>query len=115
VLPRGVTLRGSYAASEYASSVNQTVRVGVSFGVTLASKPTPHFVGEGETPPAQCPGSVADGQAQAGSLCVYELKAVNTSAVEILDPTTVKEGASQLGWYVHANSAAGAEALSYGT
>lgn len=115
VLPSGVTLRGSYAANENATAAGQAARDGVPFEFTLASKPTVHFIPSGTTPPAQCPGSVAAPEAQAGHLCVYEKTHVNTSEVEIRDPTTGTSGSSQFGWYVRLESAAGGDALSYGT
>jgi hypothetical protein len=44
----------------------------ISWDIPLSVAPTPHYIPTGGTPPAACPGSAANPQAQAGNLCVYE-------------------------------------------
>jgi hypothetical protein len=67
-LPSGKSETGVYAL-EGSSSVIQS---GWGYPFALASAPTFHFIVDGATPPAQCPGSVKDPKAVAGHLCVYE-------------------------------------------
>ena len=52
----------------------------ISFGFTLASAPTPHYINFGAAAPAECPGTAAVPQATAGNLCIYEGGAPTNSA-----------------------------------
>ena len=69
-LPTGKTIRGTYALG--AGSTDSFAWGHISFGFVLASAPAPHWIAAGANPPAECPGTVANPQAQAGHLCVYE-------------------------------------------
>ena len=44
----------------------------ISFGIELTAAPTGHVILDGDTPPAECPGTFDDPQAAPGHLCVYE-------------------------------------------
>ena len=50
-----------------------------SFGVTLASAPTVHYINAGAPVPAGCAGTLAAPDALPGNLCVFEQAAVNVS------------------------------------
>jgi hypothetical protein len=65
-LPAGKTLRGTWAAR---GGGNQFAFI--SLGHRTNAPTTFHFVAPAATPPAQCPGSVSDPQAQAGHMCAY--------------------------------------------
>jgi hypothetical protein len=80
-LPSGVTLRGEYALYGDAAGAGATTRSAISFGFTLASVPTTHFVALGDPGDASCPGNSADPQAAPGQLCIYEDVQINVSAV----------------------------------
>ena len=52
----------------------------MSFGFRLPSAPTVHYIPAGTPAPADCPGTVANPQANAGHLCVFEASATNATA-----------------------------------
>jgi hypothetical protein len=56
-----------------------TTHSAVSYGFRLSAAPTVHYILVGGTPPADCPGSVTNPQANPGHLCVYEVQASNAS------------------------------------
>ena len=72
MLPSGITMRGFYSSSSYASGSGSVKYGAISFGFTLSSHPTAHYIAVGETAPAECPGNVGQPEAAAGHLCVYE-------------------------------------------
>jgi hypothetical protein len=78
----------------------------IAFGFTLSSAPTPHFIAQSTSPPAECPGSAAAPQAAAGHLCVYEGTDVNAMGQVIVNPVTNGEPeTTPYGAAVHAQSA----------
>jgi hypothetical protein len=96
-LPSGKTEQGVYGLADYAGSGTNDASTEISFPFPLASAPTPHFIAVGATPPAQCPGSHTNPQAQPGHLCIYE---TSGSAQEklIFDPASGVQGpASRFG------------------
>jgi hypothetical protein len=70
-LPSGKTLRGAFAIRGNGPP-GQEFQDAISFGFTLASAPTPHFIKFGDPVPPECPGRAAAPEAQAGHLCIYE-------------------------------------------
>jgi hypothetical protein len=70
-VPSGKTIRGNFATAGGADS-GALAYEGISFGFSLASAPTAHYIAAGVTPPAECPGTSAAPAAAAGHLCVYE-------------------------------------------
>jgi hypothetical protein len=66
-LPAGKTLRGAWAVR--GADLHQYAWI--LFPHRTAVPTTFHFIAPGAAPPAQCPGTVADPQAQSGHLCVY--------------------------------------------
>jgi hypothetical protein len=52
----------------------------ISFGFTLASAPTPVVLSVGDSPTAECPGSVDLPEAAAGTFCIYEGAASNVGS-----------------------------------
>jgi hypothetical protein len=82
-LPSGATIRGEYTIYDDASTSGEPQRTAISFGFTLASVPTAHFVASGETGGTSCPGNSADPQAAPGQLCVYEDVPVDVSTVTL--------------------------------
>src|SRR5262249_50941084 len=78
-LPSGQTLRGAFFMNLPASSGGQEVGTSVSFGFQLASEPTVHFVTQGTTPPAECPGTSAAPAAVPGHFCMFENSASNAT------------------------------------
>lgn len=77
-LPSGVTLRGTFASQ--GNGAGNQARQGVSFGLQLASDPTPHYIKVGGVRPAGCAGGTAAAPAaDPGHLCVYEGGTINAS------------------------------------
>jgi len=70
-IPSGKTIRGNFALSG-GTDATAIAYAGISFGFSLASAPTPHWIAAGTTPPPECPGTAAAPAAAAGHLCVYE-------------------------------------------
>ncbi|HYN35373.1 MAG TPA: hypothetical protein VEV82_00195 [Actinomycetota bacterium] len=67
------TLRGAFAAGgNKAANENAFSDSAISFGFTLDTAPTPHYISSGDTPPPQCPGTHQMPKARPGHLCVYE-------------------------------------------
>lgn len=85
-LASGKTLRGHYHLELNTGSgggTNPDMGQGYSFIFPLTETPAGHFINDGETPPAECPGSVTEPQAAPGHLCVYEGPNNSTSNVSI--------------------------------
>jgi hypothetical protein len=119
-LPSGVTIRGDYAIGTHQNTAGEFHADAQSFGFTLASAPTPHFIPKGTTPPAQCPGTALNPQATAGNLCVYEFAEQNQSASipSIFNPATGLTGtAGTTGFAVDVTGGASTveNVLSYGS
>lgn len=102
--PSGTTIRGVYrVASNAVGAASNLGSSAITFGFTLSSAPTPHFIAQGTSPPAECPGSAATPQAAAGHLCVYEGTDVNAMGQVIVNPiTNGGPEASPYGAAVHA-------------
>jgi len=83
-LPTGKTLRGEYSAYGTAAGSGEPTRDAISFGFTLASAPTPHFIPLGGPADPNCPGSFASPQAAPGHLCVYENVATSNASGSII-------------------------------
>jgi hypothetical protein len=115
--PSGVTVRGNYAAGGPASGTSEFFWDSISFGFQFASAPTAHFIKQGATPPAQCPGSATNPQASPGNLCVYESIRIGTYTAEVFDPSRGENGlANRWGGGVILEKFGGAENISsYGT
>jgi hypothetical protein len=78
-LQSGKTVRGRYFFADTAEVAGELASDGLSFIFTLASAPTPHFIGAAGVPPAECPGTVTAPEAQPGHLCVYSEIDLNTT------------------------------------
>ena len=79
-LPAGKTIRGVWVALDHASAANEEHQVAISYGFQLASAPVLHHIKAGIPPPAECPGTGANPQAQPGHLCLFETFASNVTA-----------------------------------
>jgi hypothetical protein len=114
-LPSGKSETGVYAI-EGSGSVIQS---GWGFPFALATAPTSHFILDGATPPAQCPGSLSNPRASPGHLCVYESKkhGGTTTFKEIFNPENEGFGtSSRFGFGIDLdNSKAPENAWSQGT
>ena len=86
-LPTGVTLRGRYVARFTSRGIGDIGGTGIAFGFSLSAKPTPHFIQQGTTAPAECPGTPADPKAAPGHLCVFEGGFSNRTLPVISDVT----------------------------
>jgi hypothetical protein len=71
-LPAGKTLKGDYHIGMTTTAASQFVYSGITFQFPLPTAPTFNFIPQGGPATANCPGSVADPQAAAGFLCLYE-------------------------------------------
>ena len=72
--------------SAMAAAVDEFDQQGISFGFVLPGKPVPHYIGVGETAPAECPGPFASPAAAAGHLCVYESSVSNAGTTLVFNP-----------------------------
>src|SRR6478609_4995322 len=76
-LPEGKTEMGDWAFGQaYGLSLQLAA---TSFNIPLTAAPAPIYVEEGATPPAECPGSVAEPAAEPGFLCVFAMEEGNIS------------------------------------
>jgi hypothetical protein len=105
-LPRGSTIRGAYVIRFDPAAAGRQASESISFGYTLASEPTSLFVRSGSTPPAGCPGTASNPQADPGFLCVYENSNVGTTNTVICNPVSNTCGvpASRFGGYLRTDS-----------
>ena len=71
-LPRGTTLRGVFLAEGDAIGAGDNIGDNISFGWTLKSAPTAHFIVVGDSVPAGCLGTPLHPGAKPGNLCVFE-------------------------------------------
>jgi Collagen triple helix repeat (20 copies) len=71
-LPEGKTLRGVYAAASFSEAAGGLAETGVSFPLPVSPE-IAHiiYVKDGETPPAECPGTSVEPAAKEGYLCVF--------------------------------------------
>jgi hypothetical protein len=114
-LESGKTLRGYWGFMVGSHAAGIYVGDWVSFGFRLASPPAVHFIASGAVPPAACPGTQANPEAQPGHLCVYERFRNNVSTPSVCNMDSCP-AADRFGFSVQANSlAAGIIALSRGT
>jgi hypothetical protein len=110
-LPSGKTLRGIYEIADTAAAKSvqdQTTAISETYAAALPAAPQIHFVADGATPPAACPGSVADPEAAAGNLCVYESRNHGNLAEDpdpFIDPSNQAEGTLGFGIEITADSA----------
>ncbi len=87
-LPSGKTLRGTYFVTRDDPGAGEELATGVSFGLRIATNPTPDFVARGTTPPTECPGTATAPAAQPGHVCVYEVWSLNASGGGVCTPQT---------------------------
>jgi hypothetical protein len=92
-LRSGTLIRGVYSVGHHGDVSPEFDWADINFRTPLTSAPTPHFIAAGDTPPAQCPGSVTAPKALAGHLCVYEQTGANRTVL-IVNPLTNGTGQS---------------------
>jgi hypothetical protein len=113
-LPRGSTIRGFFGLGWTADAAGEFHETYVAFGFTLASAPKAHFIPRGSTPPAGCPGSSTDPQADPGHICFYEDNTGNTSSKYVCSSFNCP-GATRWGIQYRASSEAAGSAWTRGT
>jgi hypothetical protein len=84
-LRSGTLIRGVYSVGHHGDVNPEFDFADINFRTPLASKPTPHFIAAGNTPPVACPGSMTNPLAKAGHLCVYEQTGANRT-LNIMNP-----------------------------
>lgn len=110
-LPSGKTLRGIYEIADTAAAKSvqdQTTAISETYAAALPAAPQIHFIADGATPPAACPGGVADPKAAPGNLCVYESRNHVNLAEDpdaFVDPSNQAEGTLGFGIEITANGA----------
>lgn len=113
-LAAGSTLRGTFWMGGSAAAGFDIVTSEISFGHTFAAAPTAHFIQQGGTPPAECPGTHDNPQAAAGHLCVYERSVINGGVRDVNGP--VGDGTTySFGARLFLRSAAAGDYWSMGT
>jgi hypothetical protein len=86
-MPVGKTIRGNWAISGYTTAGNYMIDE-ISFGFRMPSGLTARYINAGAPAPAQCPGTLANPQAVAGNLCVWEAFATNATTRGVFGPHT---------------------------
>ncbi len=79
VLESGQTETGAYGTEASATAAGQVNGTAISFPVPVKGPLTRYWIAYGDTPPANCPGSVANPKANPGYLCVYESTYTNVN------------------------------------
>ncbi len=87
-LPSGRSLTGAFSVAGTAAAAGTLDTDAISFGIPLATAPTPHFIASGTAAPPECPGNAATPTAVAGHLCIYEAVRVNIASANHEDPVT---------------------------
>lgn len=102
----GEKMKGLYRVSDFEMSSNQQQFAdgAVSYPKPLKSSPTLHFIGVGQTPPAECAGSATAPKAKKGHLCVYEADTNNRDPGDV--PFLSGDGRDKLGFSLSLLSAA---------
>ena len=98
-LPVGKTVRGDWIMGGHDSvtgSGGGAAFSAISFGFRFRAAPTPHVILVGQTPPSECPGTVAAPEAASGNLCIYEGEFANRDSVTSFSSDLV-EGADRTG------------------
>jgi hypothetical protein len=113
-LPSGKTIRGRWGMGFTASAGGQYFESHISFVYPLAAAPTAHFIASGNPPPAGCPGTAANPQADPGHLCVYEDNDGNRSSTLVCS-SGLCPGADKYGAQLRTNSAAAGGVWTRGT
>jgi hypothetical protein len=82
---RSTTLRGIYSSSPTFIASGDLGTEDVSFGgFTLSSAPTPNYIAQGETPPAECGATSSNASPSPRHLCVYErFRSTNVASVSV--------------------------------
>jgi len=111
-LPAGKKVRGSFYILGTATAAGQYGNDSIAYVYPLASAPSTHYIAAGTTPPAQCPGTAANPQAQSGNLCVYEASNSNVTG-HTIDPNTLVTNAN--GAALFASAAAAGNFFTLGT
>ena len=70
-LPAGATLRGAFGFGARVDAVGSLVEGVISYPFPTATSPTRIVVQKDATPPAECPGTIAEPAALPGFLCLY--------------------------------------------
>jgi hypothetical protein len=105
-LASGKSEKGVYSVQgfEFGSGQGSFKGDAVSYPVPLKATPVHHFIPEGNTPPAQCPGSATKPKAKPGHLCVYETDGFNRDSGDV--SFTYGDARDKLGFKIQALSAA---------
>ena len=115
VLPRGKTVRGTFAVTDTMPASDGDIMTGISFGFTLASAPAAHYIVLGHSVPSGCSGTPASPGAAPGNLCVFEANAAPfTAGAAVFDPTAgavTANTSSRFGAAVKADSGGSGEAI----
>lgn len=90
-VPPGQTLRGIYGAGAPDADANLSTIADVSFPVPFAADLTAVYVNLGDTPPANCPGTVDQPAAKPGFLCLFEGHADHADVRDVNDAVTTAQ------------------------
>ena len=112
-LSNGQTVRGSFYLLGQAAGANVFANDSIAYVYAFASNPSVHYINAGTTPPAQCPGTAASPQAQAGHTCIYEASSSNVTGARGFDTNTLVTNKNGVGLY--ATSAAAGTFFAIGT
>ena len=118
-LPSGHTLRGTFGGFVTAAGAGSCLATTQTFAASLSSTSVAHFIPMSGTPPAACPGTVTEPEAQPGHLCVYEASQANRGAPIIYDTALLGGFASgvagKYGFTIYFSALGAGFESSYGT
>jgi hypothetical protein len=109
------TIQGDWALGLQAASTDDDGWDNISFGFKLSTAPQAHFILAAGTPPAECPGTVANPRAAPGHLCVYENDSTNRGSVTVFSVPGGGAAADPWGAGLWLQPAAAGNSWSYGT
>lgn len=98
-LPANKTVRGDFGFGHNVPGGTGTLVnvTSISFGFRFAAPPTPHVILAGQTPPAECPGTVSAPEAASGNLCIYESDNANRASLDCFNAQLQQNAADRTG------------------
>jgi hypothetical protein len=110
------TIQGDYAGGAAgAAGAGNSAWEGISWGFDFGTAPSEHYIPEGGTPPAECPGSALNPAAAPGHLCIYETSGANSTVIPFTGTNGGTNQASRWGAALWIISDGAGDFWSYGT
>ena len=108
-------IRGTYSLNGVATATSQELSDNISWGFTLKTLPTVHYIHVGDSLPTGCSGSAATPNASPGNLCIFEVQDVNINVSGYFSDQGFYSTSSLFGVSAYAQSAGAGNVFVYGT